>query len=111
MKPRPYWKPGNETQRTLFTGSLQDQFVEWVRQNDEMVTAMVAYAREAKAAGHQRYGVAALVERARWNLRVEKKNAADFKINNNVRSRLARFLMQAFPDLKGMFETRQLKRD
>jgi hypothetical protein len=99
------------TQRVLHQDSIQDAFTDWLTENKPVVDAVIRYAREARAAGYKHYGIKAVVERVRWHFHVERKEQADFKINNNYTSRLARLLMSLEPELKGMFELRKLKRD
>lgn len=99
------------TQRVMHQASIQDAFTEWIGENKELVDAIIRFAKEARAAGHKKYGIKAIVERTRWHFHVERREQADWKINNNYTSRLARFLMVAYPELKDLFETRKLKRD
>jgi hypothetical protein len=67
------------------------------------------FTKEARAAGLQRYGVAAIFERVRWHVTVEHR-VAGFKMNNNYRSCYARLITLISPDLGKLFETRGKKR-
>lgn len=67
-------------------------------------------ALEIKARGFRRYGIQALAEVVRFDhaLRVGP-DAAGYKVNNSHLSRLARDLMDEEPELRGFFETRELR--
>ena len=77
--------------------------------NPHVLDLFIRFAREAKAAGRKRIGAKMIAERIRWETTVATLDA-DYKINNNHVSRLARLAMQREPDLAGMFKTRALKR-
>jgi len=113
LPPPPHRKPtrADATQRVLHQASIQDAFTEWVHENKPIVDAIIRFAKEARAAGHKQYGIKAIVERVRWHFHVERRDSAEWKINNNYTSRLARFLMHLEPELNGMFELRKLHRD
>jgi hypothetical protein len=50
-------------------------------------------------------------ERMRWHFQIEKGMDEEFKLNNNFRSRYARKIMKAHPDLEDFFELRILRAD
>lgn len=102
------------TQPTLFDHplsnrkpTLQERFDAWVAANEDTIILFLEFARKAQLAGHSRYGIAAIVERVRWERMVEKRESK-WKINNDYRSRLARLLVERDPRLQDMFETRKL---
>jgi hypothetical protein len=67
-------------------------------------------ARQARKKGRQRLGIRMLWERMRWEMMIETEDAtSDFKLNDHYHSRYARMLMANDPDLKGLFELRDLK--
>jgi hypothetical protein len=88
--------------------TLQERFDEWARENPDVIGHFLRFAREARNAGFERYGVKAIAERVRWHVLVEKRGA-EFAINNSFMSRLARLLVERDPSLEGMFEFRKLK--
>jgi hypothetical protein len=55
----------------------------------------------------QRFGVKALVEAVRWHYAIERtEQDADWKLNNNYTSFLARWLIAKHPDVAKFIETR-----
>lgn len=61
-------------------------------------------ARQARAKGATRFGIAAAFERLRW-LYLET-HGDTFRLNNTYRAFYARLLMERVPDLRGFFNTR-----
>jgi len=86
---------------------LQARFEAFHAANPRVYATLVRLAREARAVGHQRVGIAMLFEVARWQLSIQT-TGDDFKLNNSYRSRFARLIMAQEPDLAGVFETREL---
>ena len=92
------------------TGTIQEQFETFHNANPWVYTELVSMARQLKAKGHRKVGIGMLFEVLRWNylLRTNDPNSG-FKLNNNMRSRYARLIMDTESDLTGVFETRELK--
>lgn len=86
---------------------LQARFEAFHAANPRVYATLVRLAREARAVGHQRVGIAMLYEVARWQLSIATTGDA-FKINNSWRSRYARLIMSSEQDLADVFETREL---
>lgn len=58
----------------------------------------------------QRFGIAALLERVRWEVRMQWQTDADgYKINNNHKPYLARELIELHPELTPLIETRSVR--
>lgn len=89
--------------------SLQSRFEAFHAANPEVYDNLVRMARTLVARGRRRIGIAMLFEVLRWNHAVQTIGDADFKLNNNFRSRYARLIAQREPDLARVFETRELK--
>ena len=87
---------------------LDREFRAFHAANPHVYDALVAKAREAKAAGLSRYGVKALFEVIRYDHRVRTRGA-DWKLDNCLTSRYARLIMEQEPDLQGFFELRRLR--
>ena len=83
-----------------------DQFLTFHKENPEIYALFKRFAFEARAAGRKRFGAAAICERIRWHVAVERKND-DFKVNNNFRSCLARLMIFDHPEFADFFETRR----
>jgi hypothetical protein len=88
------------------TDRIQRSFERFHFDNPHVYTALVAFAREAKAAGFGRYGMKSLFERLRWHYEIELRSTDLYKLNNNYTSRYARLIMATESDLKHFFETR-----
>jgi hypothetical protein len=93
-----------------FGQSIEEQFQIHFLRHPEVYRVIVAMAREAKARGFEHYGLAAIFEVIRWKVFVEgRRDDEAYKLNNNLRSRYSRFIMEREPDLAGFFHTRGLK--
>ena len=90
--------------------TIAEQFAAFHRANPWVYEALVKLARDLVGRGRQRVGIGMLFEVLRWHYQRNTADpAADFKLNNNYRSRYARLIMAAEPDLRRAFETRRLR--
>lgn len=90
--------------------TIEEGFLRFHHANPCVYQTLVRLARHARDKGVERIGIGMLWERMRWDLSVETGSGReDFKLNNNYRSRYARLLMEREPDLRDLFETRELK--
>ena len=74
-------------------------------------TAMAILERMAlaRAQARQRFGMKALVEAVRWHYAIERTDQdADFKLNNNYTSYLARWLIDRHPQIADYVELRHV---
>jgi len=88
---------------------LRRQYQAW-RQTPAGETTYALCRRFAleKLARRQRFGVAQLVERVRWDVPVAiEKDEAGFRLNNDHRAYLARELIEEIPALADLTETRK----
>lgn len=87
---------------TLVGDRLDDQFIRWMGDNTETVARFVQLAKEYRNRG---LSVSAkfLIEKLRYDADPPLR---DF--NNNLTSRLARFVESMDPGLRGYFRTREL---
>lgn len=88
--------------------SIEERFAKWKAAHPEAIELMRKLALEKVRAGAKRIGIAALFERARWDMDVPAWEGG-VKLNNDLRSRLARHLMEIEPALKDVFEVRELR--
>lgn len=88
--------------------TIQETFDVFHAVNPWVYTALVALAREYIAAGHKRVGIGMLFERLRWEYDLHT-TGSDWKLNNDLRSRYARAIAAAEPDLHDAFELRELR--
>lgn len=94
----------------LFEGPLGQQFKEHIDRHPDVERAVLEAARSIRRMGHDRYGIKAIFEALRFHSIVSGKDDSDaFKLNNNLTSRYARFLMRRHPELEGFFELRELR--
>lgn len=80
---------------------------EFHERNPQVYELLVRYAREARAAGHERVGIELLWNRMRWDFLVETSAGDDYKLNQNFKAWYARRIMEREPDLRDLFETRR----
>lgn len=91
---------------------LDDQYGAWRRTEDgqEVYTNVRDRALRLRARGWQHFGIKALWEAARYDRALAVgPDAAGFKMNNNLHSRMARELMASVPELADFFELRRLR--
>ena len=88
--------------------SIEERFSRWREANPKAVELMRRLALEAVRSGRKRIGIAALVERARWEMDLSPTSEG-WKWNNTYRALLSRWLMETTPELKDAFETRELR--
>lgn len=89
--------------------SIQERFEEFHRDHPEVYDLIIQYARNAKAAGFDRFSISAIIERIRWFHHIEKGDR-EFMLDNRFRSRYARKLMDEHPEeFADFFEVRVLK--
>ena len=89
--------------RTLFGDRIDDQFNDWLADHPHVVDRFIRLTRDAKNRG-RRVGAKAVWERLRW-----EEDLGDADLNNNLTSRVARYVMSACPDLEDYFHTRELR--
>lgn len=87
--------------------NIQVSFEKFHADNPQVYKLLAQFARQVKASGRTQYGIENLFARLRWHVEIET-TGDQFKLNNNMRSRYARLIMEQEPDLKGFFTTRKL---
>ena len=89
--------------------SHQARFEEFRRNNPEVLAELRRLCLQAKGLGVKKIGIRMVWEVMRWNLTVQTvRPANDFKLNDHFHSRYARLLNEE-PELRGMFELRELR--
>ena len=97
------WGAGTKTDR---------DFEEFHEANPVVYLELAKLARQAKQRGLGRVGIRMLWERLRWHFAVEvtpTPGTEPFRLNDHLTSRYARLLMAQEPDLRGLFETREIR--
>jgi hypothetical protein len=90
--------------------TIEERFDVWLKDNPQIYPLFLQFAREVRAR-RRHYSIDAITQRVRWHVNIETRgdDAADFKINDHFRSRLARKLMMENPELADMFELRRIR--
>lgn len=105
--------PSGETyyeRRQPLTPSTAEKFQEFHENNHHVYEVLVRLAREwVSRTGRRRIGIAALFERARWELSLQTTETP--RLNNTYRAFYARLIMACEPDLNDVFETRHSAAD
>lgn len=92
-----------DANKSMFT----EEFAEWVGQNLHVFAAFVEQARYVKKVMRRdHYSARTIGEWLRHNSAIKEKGNG-WKLNNNWFPALARLSMLAYPDLAGLFETRE----
>lgn len=101
--------PNDRIEPSCFEESIERRFRQFHQHNPKVYEQLVELAREAKHSGRHRIGIKMLWEVARWNLSRDLRYDEAFKLPNDYHSRYARLIMEQEQDLRGIFETRQLR--
>lgn len=88
---------------------IDRKFLTYHEANPHVFEKIVNYSFQLRTAGRKHYGIAAIIERIRWDYAVSTTtDDKGFKISNDFRSRYARLIEQKYPELKGFFRTKSL---
>ena len=90
--------------------TIAERFETFHADYPQVYRLILGFARQARHRGYRHYGIAAIVERARWE--VDMRSAPDeqgFKINNDFKALYARKVMAEHRDLDGFFRIRRLR--
>jgi hypothetical protein len=94
---------------TLLADPIDVEFGQFLERHPAVYDELVRLAREWMAAGHTKCSISLLWERLRWEYGIRGDVDGAVAFNNNYRSRFARLIMWREPDLRGAFDTRQLR--
>ncbi len=87
---------------------IEAAFEQFHSEHPEVYGELVELAREMKARGYERFGIATIYEVARWRSMLRARDGHGFKLNNSHRALYARTIMAQESDLEGVFDTRRL---
>lgn len=92
-------------------GPIAVAFLDFHARHPEVYAHLVTLCRRARSRGLTRLGIGQLWEVLRWEISLDTlpDPRERFELNNVYRSRYARLIMAAEPDLAGVFETRRLR--
>jgi hypothetical protein len=89
--------------------TIQDRFERFHLANPHVYEGLVRLARQLKARGHGKTGIDLLFCVLRWEEMMTTSGESGYRLNDHMRSRYARLIMEREPDLDGFFDVRQLK--
>lgn len=81
-------------------------FSQYHADNPAVYDLILMFSRQAKAAGHHRYSMRAIMHRIRWHLNVDTNDPDGFKINNNYSQDYSMKVMDEHPEFLGFFKLR-----
>lgn len=83
-------------------------FKTYHEENPKIYLEFKKYTFEAKIKGFKHYSAKGIFELIRWHSTVGVNDG--YKVNNNYHPDYARLLMSEFPEYKGFFNVRELKK-
>jgi len=90
------------------TATIGERFEAFHAANPWVLTAYERLTADELRRGRSRVGIGMLTEVLRWHY--GRQTTGDtFRINNNLRSRYVRLLLERHPEWAGVFETRELR--
>lgn len=87
---------------------LDSRFQTFHQENPQVYRELATLAKQALERGRSNIGIKMLIEVIRWN-RYLTTTGDEYKINNSYTSRYARLLVQDYPEMRDLFETRELR--
>lgn len=89
----------------------EEGYRRWLETHEKVFRLFEVYALEMMQR-KRRFGIAALLERVRWEVRMTwEKDEDGYKINNNHKPYIARDLIAKHPGLDELIETRSIRSD
>lgn len=95
---------------TLAQSSARQRWLDWHAANPHVYELFKRFTFEAIARGHKRLSAWLVVNRIRWETSIET-SGGDFKLSNCHIAYYARLFMDEFPQHRGFFRTKPLKRE
>lgn len=84
-------------------------FNQYDNENPKIWEAFKKFTLQAIRSGKEHYSSKSIFERIRWETAIEAQNDS-FKLNNNYTGDYSRKFMESFPQYKGFFRTREMKK-
>ena len=100
-----------ETLTLTFGTTIQESFEQFHHRHPNVLHQLAELGLLAVRRGRTKIGIGQLFEVLRWERMIAglPDGGEAFKLNNNYRSRYARLIMARYPELDGMFDTRELR--
>ena len=87
--------------------NIREKTAEWIKKNPKIAALFLELARTEAKAG-RKFGINALAEQIRWKYKFEYK-VGDFKICNDFRPYIARWLIAQDPTLEPFMKFKKVK--
>jgi hypothetical protein len=88
--------------------TIQERYEAWRDANEWVLPALARLLDDWSARGQRRVGVKAATEWLRF-FYARQVETSDFRVNNSYTSRLARDLIERYPRLAAVIETREMR--
>jgi len=88
---------------------LKDKWWAWHKENPEFYELFKKFTFQAIQKGHRRLSAWLIVNRIRWETMIVT-TGNEYKISNDFIALYARLFMHEYPDYKGFFRTKPMKR-
>jgi hypothetical protein len=88
---------------------LKDKWWAWHKENPEFYKLFKKFTFQAISKGHRRLSAWLIVNRIRWETMIVT-TGNEYKISNDFIALYARLFMHEYPDYKGFFRTKPMKR-
>lgn len=102
-------KPIVEQRGLAFQLTIQDFCEKFLADHPEFYPEFVRRARALKQRGFKKFSADAILHGMRYDRAMQTNSTDTYKVNNNLSSRLSRFVEKREEDLRGFFEQRELK--
>jgi len=106
----PFKKPEEEEgarQNNPEGKDLRLETARWIKENPQLADLFLHFAREM-AARSQSFGIGLVAERVRWQV-VYDKGKDEYKVNNNYRAYIARWIIAKEPSLEKCIRFRTVR--
>lgn len=80
----------------------------WIKGHPKAMKLFLKFARDM-VFQRRMFGIGLLTERVRWQYKIEGKRANDYKINNNHRAYIARWLIERDAKIEPYIEFREVR--
>jgi hypothetical protein len=80
----------------------------WIKGHPRAMKLFLKFARDM-VFQRRMFGIGLLTERVRWQYKIEGKRANDYKINNNHRAYIARWLIEKDKKIEPFIEFREVR--
>lgn len=84
---------------------LEKKFIKYHQKNPEVWSEFKRYAFEAIEAGRTQYSAKLIIEKIRWDSKLEVQKVSAFKIPNEITAYYARLFHRTFLAYRGFFKT------